>query len=1761
MLRSRHPVPRRRGNILIVTLLLLALFATIGLTIVYYTKDLSERQRINIEAANNGAQSFTDDGTTAFNEFLNNLIYDAPVPANGTYPTSSLWGHSLMRTMYGGVATPGVAGPNYPATATVPWNGPGTFHDTITAQGTTLDSGQVMNYEQLWLHGGKRYPEITAQGEYAPKNAPYTYPDLKDFYLASFVPATGEVLSPSYYRMYNFMSQQQAATTNGLPATGLEPPGSTNPNTNWTNIAGKFLTVRPRPIDNIDPNSGISAFPYPPANADGTYTGDVQNLSGSYVYNPVLGQYVAHNDSIWIDAGIAPMTLPNGKTVKPLIAPLIIDLDALFNYNVHGNQFNSSGAGIGPWEVNMSRAIGGDATSLINGRGTPLNKAGTGSKAYNAQVNANSQALPYYSYVPWWTGGGAAPPTQPGKPGSLNLPGAGLPAPIQSSLATAPAYNPAQMTSSSGGSAGLQGYDNSSTPLMGHNAVFNPAEWPLLGTVPSSTSATPQPYPTADLQYLLAQYCAPPSQYAVPTAIPPSSLNLNTVNATSIRGTQAASPNVFPTVPHPVQPTNPYVQFSPNTDYNGYRVDPANNNRALFTPYSFGLDRPGLSPNFYNLAPRGKGLPPLQFTATDMAKGPVLSNTTTAFPTTFRANELTDFGNPRQLANARAALGPVDLNRPLADYRLNTGLPLSASNMNTAVVPFGKSTATQAVIDRQQFAMSIFVRLVVATGADASYTTLPNIGETISFPFGPPSDANPATKPSFQALRELAQIAANIVDYIDSDDVSTAFVWNPIDPTDPLNGTNFNQNVISEHVVFGVEKPRLVLNEAYAEIVNDWTDPTFQGGPRPPQAGHPPYNPVINFWLELVNPSSNVSNPSSKTTSPLSDGTVTVLNPAGNGIPAFNSYQVVIARNSLYKGQSGGLGGANFTGIADLLRDPLNANNPGNVTGSFTQFGVLPDIVFNFQATANGQPPTQPIAVGPANGSATTPNSVLLLAPFMSTPQQANGGAQPPNFVYPTGKTNTSGIVPFQAANGTPQQALIGTDPHKGGQTVMSYRTVPMNTALPQDGAKGVEPDLQNHVVLLQRLANPYLPPSPANPFITVDYMDYIPAADRVQRAFNERRDRQPVGQGQQGGGKQEPGYNPSPASLGRVQPYANWTSIIANPPMPPYTPVPPSTAGGTYSFNFPSSLVVPQQPIPPTSTAPTGSSSVSHSFGMFNYTNTAAAPNPSTYLPSPMNKGKASLSGDTLMTPFDWITHLDRTLINQTELLHVTTGRPYEFTMRSIAPNTPNGVNATDVTKFGNTLGAAMLAGGNSLYRALDVLRITPYGQMTALGGRVPGKVNINTIQDKRVWDAVFDPQLAYNSFTITDVTNMWYPSTPPKTPATTLLTTRTRSLTAKYSLSYPTSGNPTAPNQLTDTSGLPYQTPVPGPSVYDTTVVNSAAGPIKGTDRPFLPFGAPSFTNGGLAFSSGSGLFSDTLLRNGGAGPAQSPFIFTASNSGVGSPPYDYSTSLSNYVAHPYVQAEALRKITNSTTTVSHTFAVWVTVGYFDYNRTGNNNASKPVLGAEYYNIVPGDLRRKFFAVVDRSMVGLDPGSVYLFQQNPTTPPTQSPNLPVFTTVGGTAGIPAGSTSILVTTSSLDTVYSSVGQYPTGGQPSSTSLVNQTPGGGGYIAIGTGATQEIVQVTNAQPYPNAKNPVAGLTQYTLVTPITGKPYQLKYPHFPGELISNVIPGNPGPQVASSAQIGLNNVTRVQRQVQVGNFNFNQAPYNFVIPFWAKLQ
>jgi hypothetical protein len=224
-----------------------------------------------------------------------------------------------------------------------------------------------------------------------------------------------------------------------------------------------------------------------------------------------------------------------------------------------------------------------------------------------------------------------------------------------------------------------------------------------------------------------------------------------------------------------------------------------------------------------------------------------------------------------------------------------------------------------------------------------------------------------------------------------------------------------------------------------------------------------------------------------------------------------------------------------------------------------------------------------------------------------------------------------------------------------------------------------------------------------------------------------------------------------------------------------------------------------------------------------------------------------------------------------------------------------------------------------------------------------------------------------------------------------------------------------------------------------------------------------------------------------------------------------------------HPYQSHEAMRKIMNNTTTVSHTFAVWMTVGYFevpDRDASGNtiqNPAPSGVpgvpdfvrLGKEYYKEVPGDTRHKFFAIVDRSNVALvaDPRPAPNGQL-PTGSTNQHARVrPFFTTVEATAA--AGTNQIQIATPGP-----AAGQFYVDG-----NLVAIDPNDPqrNRLVIGTGANQEVVVVS---PTGMTFNAATGVTTFTIsgVVAPTVSPTLTKN-HAIGECVSNVRPGNPGPQ------------------------------------------
>ncbi len=178
--------------------------------------------------------------------------------------------------------------------------------------------------------------------------------------------------------------------------------------------------------------------------------------------------------------------------------------------------------------------------------------------------------------------------------------------------------------------------------------------------------------------------------------------------------------------------------------------------------------------------------------------------------------------------------------------------------------------------------MDIFWRLVNVTGMTPFYT------HTDGTPTGSFSGT---TTTQYATLRWLAQLSANIVDYIDTDDVMTAFQW----ATTPQGDSGY---------VFGTELPKLVVNEVYLEYDNDSQDPNMVMNPSAPppmiQGATKSYH--MNVWAELLNPLPSTTD----------------TNGANNANLMNSAYQIVITTPN-----------KDLRNAANLVGDPDGAT-PGN---------------------------------------------------------------------------------------------------------------------------------------------------------------------------------------------------------------------------------------------------------------------------------------------------------------------------------------------------------------------------------------------------------------------------------------------------------------------------------------------------------------------------------------------------------------------------------------------------------------------------------------------------------------------------------------------------------------------------------------------------------------------------------------------------------------------------------------------------------------
>ncbi len=559
------------------------------------------------------------------------------------------------------------------------------------------------------------------------------------------------------------------------------------------------------------------------------------------------------NDSIWSDPGGPILTAPNGQRYKMLVAPLLLELDSRLNLNVHGNVLASA-----------------------NGQPALAGNQGWG---------------------PWEVSlADIFPPTLPGNNEWQNLflgsPATGL-SRVQGRYGSgrvpvAPGWTaPSLPTPRGWGQTDWNGLNEPGQPGAG----LPTGPYSLPGNPQNPVNAlglSPFPYfpPAGYGNGSSAEFISHPMQYN-PLAPPPGNRLLPLLDTAALLRHGGTNSEFLSCDLMRLCPT----AFT--SDANSAWL------RRMVTTASFDLDRVAPMPYVwdrvatpYVLEP---GYPPSVYQPA-MLVDPFTSNTTQAL-----AQKLSNFParsefDPRSLRSTLGWLTRVNLDRPLTPY--------PAADPTTGLINPTNPTLKQALTDRQGLAQDLFTALQQATGALAP-----------DDPLTPPPDGG-GSPGQWNGLRYLAQLAVNIVDFMDPDSYSTPFQWAP--------------TVAPNEWVYGVELPRLVLNEIYAQYDNDPADPGFAAAAANPKATTQYF---INFWLELLNPFNRNLDAGQDLLAQLTTGSSSI-------------YQVVLADKNLV------VRGNNLTAV---LQDPANATgdpdfgwmqgDPRRARSTVVDFGVNPAVV------------------------------------------------------------------------------------------------------------------------------------------------------------------------------------------------------------------------------------------------------------------------------------------------------------------------------------------------------------------------------------------------------------------------------------------------------------------------------------------------------------------------------------------------------------------------------------------------------------------------------------------------------------------------------------------------------------------------------------------------------------------------------------------------------------------------------------------------
>jgi hypothetical protein len=1103
---------------------------------------------------------------------------------------------------------------------------------------------------------------------------PYTYPDRQNLYLAAIKAGNLDFYEPG--------PPAQRKTYAGTDGAVLIPSYARyDPAGGGMQRLGRPASL-PAPADPLD--------------------GDVKNLTwspGFFAPGSKNAPRFLNNDSHWMDLGFAVTTSPDGRRYKPLFAPLIIDLDNKVNVNVHGNvmrHFNGSSVGgtdpsqgrhashqgWGPWEVNLEKILtardnttpeqpnaGGQFEArriFIGDMDGSYNRTRIDIGRYNTR---SGNVWGNWGRGDWW-----------------------VQFPVHWAV-RGPFYMPSNYDANNGSANGLPqfaGYRPGAAPVP---------NIPAFNNVPSFTAF---PYYSADydggkrsiwngegiLNHALK------FDFFYPTAASffdgegeGRIFDVRDMEAVLRHGDTNSSAlrcDLFHACPLSL-------------------ADPKA--RRLISTHAFDWDLPGVVPNpqpdpadVYRIDP-AVGYP----RGTSANAQP--TNPTTGVPIRLgRVNLNRDLargvmGNMRQQHEDsnwwyRGAYPPMDNYPGIPDPLRPTSPPVILSTGRVDILGLGNLATgvnpavqyVRATSARYYFAKDVFDYARLLTGA--------------------PDPNDPAawaalTPEQKDALRWLAQLSVNIVDFIDIDENITPFRWKTSDAANP-NG----------EWVFGTELPRLVVNEVYGEIVNHKDD-------EPTSVTRATKDYRVRFWVELHNPlyeaprkwdATGPGGTGLQTSSlPLAEGGAARLwvPDQGAGKPGYAPYKVVVCG-----------------------RDPLPAD-PANVRGE-PNIIATPDIVkcevdrwYDRKIYNTTTPPLDPEPMLYTQGQAYPiwQQEINLVRPMDKYPK----GADEDNYGYYVAgpmedfpsATPPAPPAPPPAINPPKPKATLRIKTVKEIEddikkknptwTAMQIQDERKNNlkvgdkyGLAYELPKTTDPaSLGAHSVLLQRLCTPSLPPnndpnSPLyNPYVTVDYMLGVPVHDRVRvidAAANAARPAADIKR-----------FN----SVGRSQPYAAHVS-----------------------------QQVKQRPFTQLTEQP------QHTFFDLNVQKVEA--DPMTGL-----ERESQVGGALAGFPFHWLCHADRPLISPVELLEVSCFKPYELTQKfAQGPNNPSTNEPTQVFKHR----APWFDPAARLYRLFEILTTTPQLSSNPTGGRVIGRININTIFDREMFHALCDPQ-ACNFFTAQDV------------------------------------------------------------------------------------------------------------------------------------------------------------------------------------------------------------------------------------------------------------------------------------------------------------------------------------------------------------------------------------------------------------------------